>query len=299
MNYQRKKCVHRRDNHTFSAIFTLVIMFSPIAPYPYGNINQRIEALEKKEIKAIEIGEQLHYRITWNSITSGYAFMAIPKTIRFRNTECFLIQSGSKSSGAIGALYPVSDINTSYWDPIAKRTLYHEKRIEENNFFRFYSADFQYDTGYIKWQQKTTQRESHQKKKSDPVKKIIQGKHPIKSKQINDILSGLYIHRMLTEDKTYVIGDIILISLFDNGKRSDLGMIVKDIEEIKLNVNGNKKTYQALVIHPETKTSGLFHSSTLSTIWISNDKKKWPLLIETQLPIGILKMSLYQTINLN
>ena len=102
--------------------------------------------------------------------------------------------------------------------------------------------------------------------------------------EFQDILSAIYFQR---EYKSQVeAGKSFSINLFDDLKLTEMKIQILRQEKLELEINGEEKEYETIVVQPFIKTTGIFRSKGNIYIWISNDDKRIPLKITADLPLA-------------
>jgi hypothetical protein len=110
-------------------------------------------------------------------------------------------------------------------------------------------------------------------------RKGLKEEHEGKSGVFWDVISGFYFLRTrgMEPDKT------IFINIFDSNKFLNAEVSVLGRE--KVNFQG-KGEIEAIVVKPILKSDGLFQNKGDIRIWLSNDANRFPLKVETKVPIG-------------
>ena len=237
--------------------------------------------------EAFRAGEVLRYKIKWGAVTAGYAVMSVSGPRDFRGRQCLVFRSQARSTGALGALYPVNDQITSYWDPIKKRTHFFVKKLSENSYRRTYRALFYHHNNKVIWREnlKKTGRETWDKSRG--VSKNLPA-------NIQDMLSAIYHTR--SHKKKGTPGQSFFVPVYDDGKVNQMKMSILKRVRLRMIINGKITWFNALLVKPFIKTSGLFQKKGEVLIWISDDNRRWPLQITSKIPwIGTVKVRLYQT----
>jgi hypothetical protein len=94
-----------------------------------------------------------------------------------------------------------------------------------------------------------------------------------------DVISGFYFLRTkeMEPKKT------IFINIFDSNKFLNAEVSVLGKERVKF---AGKGEIDAIVVKPVLKSDGLFQNKGDIRIWLSNDENRFPVRVETKVPIG-------------
>ena len=94
-----------------------------------------------------------------------------------------------------------------------------------------------------------------------------------------DVISGFYFLRTkgMEREKT------IFINIFDSNKFLNAEVNVLGKEKIHF---GGKGEIEAILVKPILKSDGLFQNKGDIRIWLSNDGNRFPIRVETKVPIG-------------
>lgn len=102
---------------------------------------------------------------------------------------------------------------------------------------------------------------------------------PLPDSSVVDILSGLYYLRNRPLD----VGAEEVLHLFD-GNRYVSGTVAVVGKE-RLTLPGLREV-DTLLIHPQIKTAGIFRRTGDILIWLTDDRHKVPVKVETSIPLG-------------
>lgn len=100
-----------------------------------------------------------------------------------------------------------------------------------------------------------------------------------------DLLSVLYTLRNTNVDQ-YKPGEYLDITMFIDEERYPIKVIYENKENKKIKDLGK---YPAIKIKPELVVGNVFKEGDVMKIWVSNDKNKIPLLIESPISFGSVK----------
>lgn len=225
-------------------------------------------------------GEVLTYAIRWKGVRAGTATLQIAKTIRkYRNRECLLLISTTRSAEAISAVYEVNDVVKSLVERTTLQPLKFSKRIKEGPHRARHLLFFYPDKKKIRWYRYKNNRYTL-------TRNFAGTTFPV-----HDVLSVVFaIRRMDLEiGKTYTIRVC-------TGKRickAELAVL----ERKRLKVEAGE--FEALRLGPRFRVQkgklgakeGLFVSEEIAEIWVDALTKR-PLLMRAKVPIGTAEVEL-------
>ena len=219
-------------------------------------------------------GERLTYSLGWGIITAGTATLeVIPKAdgkIEFV-THAF-------DSGALKKLYPVSDTVYTRVRGESLETEVFYKSLHEGDFhnkseIRFDRAGKKAllsDTVFLDPVKRTVKR-------SSDTAVTIQGME-------HSIMSAFYFVRTIP----LAVGDTSRFSAVSGTKRYELKVIVHGREKMKY----KGKSYNVVKIEPVLDGDGIFNSKGRIFIWLTDDERRIPLLMECEVALGSVKARL-------
>jgi hypothetical protein len=191
---------------------------------------------------------------------------------------------------AIGTTYPSYEwffkVHDEYNSWVDKKTLlpnYSERSVSEGDYHIFEKISFnQTDKKMTVWRAK---------KKGETETKT---EHSV-SDCVHDVLSSLY-HLRNIDFSSQQSGYSVPFRIFMDKEEYPLKMkyIGKDA---KKKVYGIGK-YKTLKFQPDVIAGEVFNEGTKMTVWVSDDQNRIPLLIETPVSVGSVKMVLKEYWNL-
>ena len=223
------------------------------------------------ENTSFDKGEELVYKTYYN-----WKFVWVPAgEVRFRVHE----QEDELKLEAIGKSYPSYDsffrVRDYYSTIIDKKTLRPKtfvRYIEEGKYRKFDSLYFDQKNGIIEsFNGKQKEKAKHKQFDIDPC--------------TLDLLSVMYSLRNTKVDE-YDPGDFLDIVMFMDEEKYPIHVVYekKEVKKIK-----NLGKYATLKIRPELIVGNIFKEGDVMNIWVSDDKNKVPLLIESPVSIGSVK----------
>ncbi|MBE0639536.1 MAG: DUF3108 domain-containing protein [Bacteroidales bacterium] len=231
----------------------------------------------KVENNAWEIGETLHYRVYYESlltgqINAGTAEIEIKKSNKkFDGREVVHIVGIGKSNRTFDFFFKVRDRFESFVDKESLAPHHFIRRTKEGGYVRDDDVDFDHAKGIAK-----------SRKKSKTITPYVQ-----------DILSATYYARTLNAD-TLKVGDNISVNYYldDSLYISVIQFQGREIVETSLGV------FRCLAFKPMVATGEVFSNPYPMTLWITDDENKIPVLAESAVIVGSVKMELTEYSNL-
>lgn len=209
---------------------------------------------------AFEVPERLEYSIWWEFIKAGNSVLEIGKG----EEDTFKIISTAWSSTFVSMFYKVED------------------RIEVN-------VD---GSTYLPYDYYLTLREGRHRKERQVTyyqkegKIILDNVHDMKVEEfeveggVYDPLSAFYAVRTMDLE----VGKSQFVRVFDNGKLYDVEVQVLKKEKITIPAG----TFDTIKVKPLLKSEGIFMRKGDVYIWLTDDEKKVPVKIESEVKIGAI-----------
>jgi hypothetical protein len=207
--------------------------------------------------------ESLNFDIYWMGIHVGSALLEASV-----NGPEVIIISRVRSNSVLSAFYPVEDYAESrVWNGRASHFKLKQQegkhRGDKETVF-----DLERDTVTFK---------NHLKSTAEP--------HPMNQRRLWDVLSGFFFVRTMP----LKVGASVDVELFDSNRFASTEVKVLRTETVEL--SGGRK-FEAIVIQPMLKTEGLFKHKGEIFIWLTNDERSIPLMIEASIKIGTVTAKL-------
>ena len=220
-------------------------------------------------IEALNPGEILTYDISWsNIVTAGTAIMEIKEGTQQDGKQVLRFIATTHSAGLVDTFYRVNDSLESVFDPETMQSL------------------------------KFSLNESHGKKKRrrelvfDQVHKTvlsIKNDDPPETltilDQTQDALSALYYLR--TRDD-FIVGKPIVIQVHDSGKNWSVEVQTLGREQVKTPAG----KFATIKVRTFPKYEGVFMNKGEIFIWLTDDKRKIPVLMKSTIAIGSIVSTL-------
>ena len=245
-----------------------------------GN-SEETYTLRKIENQAFIPGEKLKYRVHYGFVDAGEAILEVkPKIKTHAGRDVYHIVGTGRSLGAFDWFYKVRDRYETFIDTEAMVPWYFIRKVDEGG----YKID---ETMAFNPYKRIVATESVRNKK-EPVKgtyEVPQG--------IQDMVSAFYYSRTI-DLSNIKEGDIIPINAFIDNEIVPLNIryVGKDV------VKTRKGTFNTLMFKPMVQAGRVFKAKDEMTIWISDDKNRIPIRVESAVIVGSIKMDLVDYENL-
>jgi len=203
------------------------------------------------------INERLNFDIYWMGVFVGRALLeAVPES------ETLTIRSETHSAALISTFYKVED--------------YVESRVVDGRAATF----------------KITQREGKYRSDKEVVfdsengtvtyidyLKDLRKEHPMTEPALWDVISAFYYVRT----QPLIVGRTIYLNVFDSNKFLTVEVDVLARERVRLS---DEREVDTVKIRPVLKSDGIFQKKGDILIWLTDDTKRTPVRVETEVPVG-------------
>jgi hypothetical protein len=212
--------------------------------------------------RAFGVGESLVFDVAYKFVRAGTATMFIPDTQWVEGRPCYHILSTTESSSFFSTFYRVRDKVESIMDIDGLFSWRFEKHLREGNYGSDRVLVF------------------------DPVhNRVFYKRDTVAVPQYTqDILSAFYFVRTLPLE----VGKPIDLDHCGDGKLYPLRVLVHGREKVDVPAG----TFTCLVIEPVLKGEGLFQQKGRLRIWVTDDERKLPVLMKSEILIGTIDVKL-------
>ena len=220
-------------------------------------------------------GERLEFDLCWGPITAGSASLEV-KPVKDGKTEFLTFATGNKT---INKIYPVNDTIYTRVRNKGLMTEVFRKRLHEGTFHN--TSVIRFDRkGEKAWLSDTvfTDMKTRKVKRSADTAVVIKGME-------HSIMSAFYLVRTLP----LTVGDTSRFSAVSGKKRYELKVLVHGKEEIKTATLGKVNTIK---VEPMLDGDGIFNSKGRIFIWLTDDERRIPVLMQCEIALGSIKAKL-------
>lgn len=229
------------------------------------------QELRKIHNDSFQRGEKISYRVFYDSfltgnILAGEAYLEVQRNRQVIDGRTTIpIVGYGESKGAFNFFFKVKNRYETFLDEQAMAPLMFTRNIREGNYRRNQLVYFNHYTQIAR-------------SNTDTVETVP---------YIQDIISAFYYLRTYNFD-TARVGDIYNVQFFLDDEVFSTRVIFDGREEIKTRVG----TFKTLRFKPEVLTGDVFSQPYPMTLWISDDKNKIPILAQSAIMVGSVKMEL-------
>lgn len=247
---------------------SIVFIFSLIA---FSFIPPFVDYECAKKNTSFMDGEELVYRAYYN-----WKVVWIPAgEVRFRvyeEEDEYRLEAVGKSFASYDNFFRVRDYYSTTLDKETLRPKTFVRYIEEGNYRKFDSLYFDQSHQLVhSFNGKTKESAVSEQFEIDPC--------------TLDLLSVMYSLRN-TNVEAYTPGDYLDIVMFIDKENYPIHVVYDDREKKKIK---NLGKFETLRVKPELIVGNVFKEGDVMNIWVSDDKNKVPLLIESPISIGSVK----------
>lgn len=216
-----------------------------------------------------EQGEQLTYKISWGFVSAGSANM----DVRPVDDNHFEFQSVARNNGAFNSIYPVADTVFTYAQRYGLLPDVFRKTLNEGSFYNNSTIRFDRENGKAVLADTVFKDRDRKRIKSrtDTAVSIKGWEHCI--------VTAFYLVRGMDFSKSDKHTYFAAVS---GKKRYVLHVILHGKETIKTDLG----TFRCIKVEPVLGGDGIFKTTGKLFIWISDDYRRLPVMVKTEITIG-------------
>ncbi len=245
------------------------------SPPGFGDMNAGPVSFAERERRIFErehpyrddvfvVGEHLVFSVRYGVIRAGEATMSIRAVASVDSVPCFHIRTTAESNSFFSTFYHVRDRVETYVDTTRYLPRRFEKHLREGN----YSADTVVEMD---------QRSLLAIYDNDRIFEMRPNSH--------DILSAFYEVRAR---RIVEPGESFDLETHVDRKNFPLKVVVHRRERIKVPAG----EFDCLLVEPIMRSPGLFKSRGKLLIWMTDDRRRIPVQMRSELPIGAISVVL-------
>jgi len=236
-----------------------------------GDEESEAEPLRSLPNIAYSGGEYLKYDVHYSFVTAGDAYLTVTDTV-YSGRPCHIVTFTLESKPFFDIFYKVRDRYRTIIDAQGLFPWKFEQQIREGSYSRDFTAEFD-------------QRKN--------VATTAKGEYPIPP-YVHDIISAFYFAR--TVDYTgYRPGQRVELKNFYKDSTYSLPVKYKGRQRIEVDAG----TFDCIIIEPLITEGGLFKSDGKIYLWITDDDRKMPVKVRTDIPIGTVESELTEFRGIN
>jgi hypothetical protein len=231
-----------------------------------------IDSLRNINQVAFGVGERLVYDVGYSFITAGEAVFSIPGTDTVHSRECYQLLFTVNSTPTFSFFYKVEDRYETMLDKKGIFPWRFTQHIREGKYRYDFTAEFD---------------------QLNNIARTKDGNYPIPL-YVHDAVSALFYVRTLDFSKSRPGQKLFLQNFY---KDSTYQLAVKFLGYQQVSVNAG--TFNCVLVEPLMKEGGLFKSDGRIIIWMTNDERKIPVKVSTQVVIGSIDAELREYSGIN
>jgi len=222
--------------------------------------------------EAFQRGERIVYKVYYDSFLTGHvvageASLEIEKNdTKIANRSTYHVIGLGKTKGIFNLFFKVVNRYETYIDEKAIAPLLFIRRINEGGYVKNQNVTFNQFKSIAVSNTATV-----------PVTDYIQ-----------DIISAFYYARTLDIKPDIKIGDEFPINFFLDDSVYTTKIVFDGRENVKTSIG----TFKCLRFKPMVLTGTVFKQPYPMTLWVSDDKNRVPILAESGILVGSIKMEL-------
>ncbi|WP_187264169.1 DUF3108 domain-containing protein [Pontibacter beigongshangensis] len=231
--------------------------------------------------ESFSTGEVLKYKVHYGPITAAEAVIDTSPTIQYVNGRpCYKATVYGKTTSSFDFFIKIRDTWQSYIDTAAILPQRSFRNIEEGNYRKRETVDFNHYTKTAAVEMKKRNKDKHTAAHKIPA-------------NVQDIVSGFYFLRTQNYDRLKV-GEKITVKGFFDEEVFDMVVTYGGRETVSTKV-GN---IRAIKLVPKMPSNKLFKGEDAISVYLSDDNNKIPVLIQANMFVGSVKVDLYEYKNL-
>ncbi|MDA8326759.1 MAG: DUF3108 domain-containing protein [Nitrospiraceae bacterium] len=215
---------------------------------------------------SIPVPEHLTFELAWEGIYAGTSTLSISRDAG----DGYKIVSTAASADYISVFYKVRDMIESVTRPnsfasMSYRVTSHEGKHVKDLGLLFAGNDGRKMTAFIDYMGGSDKREKDFKTPTG----------------VMDPLSSFFFVRTLP----LVVGKPVYVTIFDDEKVWNVEVQVLRKERVQTWAG----TFNTILIRPVMKSSGIFRRNGDIYIWLTDDARRMPVMLESKVKIGSIK----------
>ena len=255
---------------------------SSVTPTPGGApIFSRVDDSEKevpfakvprpKVNHAFASGEKLIYEVRALGMVAGIASIEVNDFVKVSGRPCYPLTARAKAAFPFNAIYPVNDVQTSYFDAVDYLSWKFENDVSEGNY-KAQNLEL-----FNQMKHRLVRQHNKEKPEEMDVPPFTQ-----------DIISCFYYFRLLPIKE----GEKYNVPTSSGGKNYNLVIKVAKREKLTIPLG----TFDCYLLKPYVKHDTVFRNSEDIDLWVTADSRHVPVFIKSGIVIGSIEISLIQAI---
>lgn len=215
-------------------------------------------------------GESLTYTATWGGITVGDATMKVDTKGTFEGQQAIHLKATASSGRAFSLFFSIRDAGESWVHPKGLYSLGFVSDQKEGNI-----EDYQ--KWVMDYERNVATRHRARRKDGGAVKNTTKD-YKLSTTHVQDAFSMLYFYRAFP----LKVGSKLESDVFVSRKVWKLTVDVTGQETVKVPAG----KFDCLKVRPEVSLNGKKQEKGQMVIWVTNDERKIPVKIQSDIPLG-------------
>lgn len=239
-----------------------------------GSPPRSVTLLDGKPVSPSNIpfhdGESLTFTATWTGITVGDATMTVDTGGTFEGKPAIHLKATASSGRAFSLFFSIRDAGESWVDPEGLYSLGFVSDQKEGSIEDYQKWVMEYDQG-------VATRHRARRKDGGAVKNSTKD-YKLTRTHVQDAFSMTYFFRAFP----ITVGSVLESDVFVSKKVWNLKVEVLSKEKVRVPAG----TFECLKVKPEVSLNGKKQNKGQMTIWVTNDERKMPVKIQSDVPLG-------------
>lgn len=218
---------------------------------------------------AYQVGEELEYRIRYGPFRAGIARIGIQEETMRSGRDVMHVVATGRTVGMAEIFFRTRDRYETFFDPQALVPWEFIRDVDEGGYTKDYHLIF-------------NQRKQKVRDINNPEKGVFDYEP-----YAQDMLSAMYYARSIDTD-TLEAGDLVTFTMFLDHETFPFRLRLLGREEIKTKLGRMK----CLVLRPSLQEGRVFKDKESMTIYVSDDPNKIPVLVQSDLRVGSIKVEI-------
>ncbi|HXG39166.1 MAG TPA: DUF3108 domain-containing protein [Bacteroidota bacterium] len=215
--------------------------------------------------EAFSVGERLVFDVSYSFITAGEAVFEIARIDTVNGRPSYRILFSVNSTPSFSWIYRVEDRYETVVDMQGLFPWRFSQRIREGKYARDFQAEFD---------------------QINHVARTTEGIFPIPP-YVQDVVSAFYYTRTV-DFSGFAVGQKFAMQNFYKDSTYILNVKFLGRQQIKVKVG----TFNCIIVEPMIREGGLFKSEGRVLIWLTDDERKIPVKVSTQIVVGSIEAEL-------
>jgi hypothetical protein len=250
---------------TYRVALLVVLLSGKLSAQDTASVKSGAVWLRTVPHGAFTVGERLLFDVGFSFIKAGEAVFEVTSIDTVNDRPCYRIQFSVNSTPSFSWIYRVEDRYETVVDQLGLFPWRFSQRIREGKYARDFQAEFD---------------QIHH------IARTTEGIFPIPP-YVQDVVSAFYYTRTV-DFSTFSVGQKLTMQNFY--KDSTYVLNVKFLGRQHVSVHAG--TFACIIVEPMIREGGLFKSEGRVLIWLTDDERKIPVKVSSQIAVGSINAEL-------